>query len=65
MASIITVPLFAQEMQYLHDYGFKVLVLNQLGYDITTNVFYVKNVPLPASTTTTPNADTIGKGSSS
>ena len=29
MASTITVPLFAQEMQYLHDNGFKVLTLSQ------------------------------------
>ena len=65
MASTITVPLFAQEMKYLHDNGFKVLVLNELGYDTTNNLFYIKNVPLPASTTTTPNGYTIGKGSSS
>ncbi|MDQ6862878.1 MAG: hypothetical protein M3044_03555 [Thermoproteota archaeon] len=52
-------------MQYLHDKGFRVLVLNQLGYDKTNNVFYVKNVPMPATTTsrtttTIPNSDTNG-----
>jgi hypothetical protein len=43
MASTITVNLFAQQMKFLHDNGFKVLVLNQLGFDPTKNVFYVKN----------------------
>ena len=52
MASTITVPLFAQEMQYLHDNGFKVLTLSQLGYDTTNNVFNIKNAPLPNATTT-------------
>jgi len=33
MASTITVDLIAQEMKYLHDNGFRVLLLNQLGYD--------------------------------
>jgi biotin operon repressor len=51
MASTITVPLFAQEMQYLHDNGFKVLVLNQLGYDTTKNRF---NLNGSAGNTTTP-----------
>jgi hypothetical protein len=58
MASTITVPLFAQEMKYLHDNGFKVLALNQLGYDTTDNVFYVKNVPSPSSATTTTSPTT-------
>jgi len=44
MASTITVDLFAQEMKYLHDNGFKVLVLNQLGFDPANNVFYIKNI---------------------
>lgn len=44
MASTITVDLFTQEMKYLHDNGFKVLVLNQLGYDATNNIFYIKNI---------------------
>jgi peptidoglycan/xylan/chitin deacetylase (PgdA/CDA1 family) len=43
MSSTLTVSLFAQEMKYLHDNGFKVLVLNQLGYDTKNNVFYLKN----------------------
>lgn len=45
MSSTHTVALFAREMKYLHDNGFKVLVLNQLGYDTTRNTFYLKNSP--------------------
>jgi hypothetical protein len=45
MASTITVDLFAQQMKYLHDNGFRVLLLNQLGYDPTKNVFYLNNLP--------------------
>jgi hypothetical protein len=52
MASTVTVPLFAQEMQYLHDNGFKVLVLNQLGYDTTNNIFYINNSPRSTTTAT-------------
>ncbi|MFZ0511882.1 MAG: polysaccharide deacetylase family protein [Candidatus Nitrosopolaris sp.] len=44
MASTITVDLFAQQMKYLHDNGFRVLLLNQLGYDPNNNVFHIKNV---------------------
>jgi hypothetical protein len=54
MASTITVDLFAQEMKYLHDNGFRVLLLNQLGYDPNNNIFDIKN--LPFSTT---NAATV------
>ena len=50
MASTITVSLFAQEMKYLRDNGFKVLVLNQLGYDIANNIFYLNNSPNTATT---------------
>jgi hypothetical protein len=42
------VPLFSQMMKYLHDNGFKVLTLDQLGYNAAKNVFYIKNA-LPAS----------------
>ena len=49
--------LFAQEMKYLHDNGFKVLLLNQLGYDTKHNAFYLKNSAdddnTAATTTTT------------
>jgi hypothetical protein len=38
------VPLFDQEMQYLHDNGFKVLLFNQFGFNPTNNVLYLKNV---------------------
>jgi hypothetical protein len=37
------VNLFDEEMKYLHDKGFKVLTLNQIGYDTTQNVLYLKN----------------------
>lgn len=36
-ATTITVPLFDQEMKYLHDNGFKVLSLNQIGFDPNRN----------------------------
>ncbi|PWU81786.1 MAG: hypothetical protein DLM72_05150 [Candidatus Nitrosopolaris wilkensis] len=49
----ITVPLFDQEMQYLHDNGFKVLLLNQFGFDPTNNVFYLKKIPSSTSGTAT------------
>ena len=60
MASTITVDLFDQEMKYLHDNGFRVLLLNQLGYDPNNNVFDLKNVPLSTYGTTT-NATTLVK----
>jgi peptidoglycan/xylan/chitin deacetylase (PgdA/CDA1 family) len=41
-ASSTTLDLFAQEMKYLYDNGFRVLLLNQLGYDPNSNVFYIK-----------------------
>jgi hypothetical protein len=58
MASTITVDLFAQQMKYLHDNGFRVLLLNQLGCDPNNNVFYIKNVPWSTYGTTT-NAATL------
>ncbi|HET7147149.1 MAG TPA: polysaccharide deacetylase family protein [Candidatus Nitrosopolaris sp.] len=36
------VSLFAQEMKYLHDNGFRVLTLNDLGYDTKNNLLYIK-----------------------
>jgi peptidoglycan/xylan/chitin deacetylase (PgdA/CDA1 family) len=63
-ATTITVPLFDQEMQYLHDNGFKVLLLNQFGFDPTNNVFYLKNVPSSTSGTAT-NAATLLSGAPS
>jgi hypothetical protein len=53
MASTITVDLFAQQMKYLHDNGFRVLLLNQLGYDPSNNVFVIKNAPLYTSNAAT------------
>jgi hypothetical protein len=37
--------LFAQEMKYLHDNGFRVLTVNDLGYDTKNNVLYIKSSP--------------------
>ena len=48
MASTITIDLFAQQMKYLHDNGFRVLLLNQLSYDPNNKVFVLKNVLLPS-----------------
>jgi peptidoglycan/xylan/chitin deacetylase (PgdA/CDA1 family) len=42
-AATTTLDLFAKEMKYLHDNGFKVLLLNQLEYDPNNNVFYIKS----------------------
>jgi len=63
-ATTITVPLFDQEMQYLHDNGFKVLLLNQFGFDPTNNIFYLKNTPSSTSGTAT-NAATLLSGTPS
>ena len=43
-ATTITVNLFAQQMKYLYDNGFKVLLLNQLGFDSNSNVLYLKAI---------------------
>ena len=51
-------------MKYLHDNGFRVLTMSQLGYDTTNNLFYIKNVPSPTSATTTTNAAIIVRDSS-
>ena len=42
-AADTTVNLFDQEMKYLHDNGFKVLTMNDLGYDNTNNALYIRN----------------------
>jgi peptidoglycan/xylan/chitin deacetylase (PgdA/CDA1 family) len=36
------VSLFASEMKYLHDNGFKVIPMSDLGYDQATNLMYIK-----------------------
>jgi peptidoglycan/xylan/chitin deacetylase (PgdA/CDA1 family) len=36
------VTLFAQEMKYLHDHGFRVIRVSDLSYDNKTNIVYVK-----------------------
>jgi peptidoglycan/xylan/chitin deacetylase (PgdA/CDA1 family) len=38
------VAIFDQLMKYLHDNGFRVLSMNNLGYDAKNNVFYIKSV---------------------
>ena len=52
-------------MKYLHDNGFRVLTLTQLGYDPMNNVFYIKNGPSSSSTTATTNTATLATDSSS
>jgi hypothetical protein len=37
-----SISLFAQEMKYLHDNGFRVLTVSDLGYDTKNNFLYVK-----------------------
>jgi peptidoglycan/xylan/chitin deacetylase (PgdA/CDA1 family) len=64
MATTLTVSLFDKEMKYLHDNGFKVLLLNQLRYDTKHNAFYLKNSAddddnTAATTTTALRASTI------
>ncbi len=38
------VAIFDQLMKYLHDNGFRVLSMNNLGYDAKNNSFYIKSV---------------------
>jgi len=40
-AAETTVNLFDQEMKYLHDNGFRVLTMANLGYDTNTNSLYI------------------------
>jgi hypothetical protein len=35
---------FAQEMQYLHDNGYRVLTMANLKYEKTTNYLYLKGL---------------------
>jgi hypothetical protein len=41
--STIDVNLFDGEMKYLHDNGFKVLTMSDLGHNQTSNTLYIKN----------------------
>ena len=41
-----TINLFDEEMKYLHANGFRVLTLNQIGYDTTHDVLYIKKISL-------------------
>jgi hypothetical protein len=49
------VTLFDREMKYLYDNGFKVLTVNDLGYDTKNNFLYIK--PSVAQTTLMPAAN--------
>jgi hypothetical protein len=40
--SSTNINLFAAEMKYLHDNGFKVIPMSDLGYDESTNYMYIK-----------------------
>jgi peptidoglycan/xylan/chitin deacetylase (PgdA/CDA1 family) len=62
MSSTLTVALFDKEMKYLHDNGFKVLLLNQIGYDTTHNTFFIKNSPAAADTAATRISTTTTSG---
>lgn len=64
-AADTTVNLFDQEIKYIHDNGFRVLTLTQLGYDPINNIFYIKNGPASSSTTATTDTGTIETDSSS
>jgi hypothetical protein len=46
-------------MKYLHDNGFRVLTLKQIGYDTQTNSFYLKNSPEPNTGVTTNTTDAL------
>ena len=37
-----TIDLFEKEIKYLHDNGFKVLTMADLGYDEKSNYLYIK-----------------------
>ena len=39
------VDLFAKEMKYLHDNGFRTLTMRDLSYDENTNSLYLVNIP--------------------
>jgi peptidoglycan/xylan/chitin deacetylase (PgdA/CDA1 family) len=41
--STTDIDLFDREMKYLHDNGFKVLTMSDLGYNQTSNKLYIKN----------------------
>ena len=37
-----TIDLFEKEIKYLHDNGFKVLTMADIGYDTNSNYLYLK-----------------------
>jgi hypothetical protein len=41
--SSTNINLFASEMKYLHDNGFRVISMSDLGYDQITNYMYIRN----------------------
>jgi hypothetical protein len=42
-ASATTVNLLDAEIKYLHDNGFKVITMSQIGYDEKNNYMYIKS----------------------
>jgi peptidoglycan/xylan/chitin deacetylase (PgdA/CDA1 family) len=50
---ITNVGLFDQLMKYLHDNGFKVLTMANLGYNTASNSVYIQSIPTSAITNTT------------
>jgi len=43
MTIITHAGIFDKLMKYLHDNGFKVLTLKQVGYNTNNSTFYIKN----------------------
>ena len=54
------VNLFAQEMKYLHENGFRVLTVKDLGYDTQNNVLYIKSSMTRFNQSQTAGAITTG-----
>jgi len=42
LKATITVDFFAQQMKFLHDNGLRALLMNQLSFNPTKTVFYIK-----------------------
>ncbi|HZI70636.1 MAG TPA: hypothetical protein VFD60_05695 [Nitrososphaeraceae archaeon] len=45
-SSATTLNLFDAEMKYLHDNGFRVLTMADLGYDENSNSLYIKTIEI-------------------
>jgi hypothetical protein len=55
-SSSTDIDLFAAEMKYLHDNGFKVLTMHNIGYDQNNGRLYVK---APGTESGTPNPNSL------